>query len=75
MSKANKIETTNSSFLQSFKGKKWTDVISVPFLPKGYEKNVQKYIAIGAKSKFKNKRFEKILKMNQAELKKYAKEN
>lgn len=73
MTKANKVETNNGFFLQSFKGKKWTEEISVPFLPKGYEKNVQKYVAKGMKTKFRNKRFEKILKLDQSELKRYAK--
>ena len=73
MAKANALTITNNSFSYNSLAKKKDSGISVPFLPKGYEKNVEKYIKSGQKSKYRNEVFERVLKFKQADLKKYCK--
>ena len=73
MAKANALTTTYNSFSYNSLAKKRDCEISVPFLPKGYEKNVDKYIKSGQKSKYRNEVFERVLKFKQSDLKKYCK--
>lgn len=73
MAKANALTITNNSFSYNSLAKKKDSGISVPFLPKGYEKNVEKYIKSGLKSKYRNEVFERVLRFKQADLKKYCK--
>lgn len=73
MAKANESTTIYNSFSYNSSAKKRNCEISVPFLPKGYEKNVVKYIKSGRRSKYKNEVFERVLKFNQSDLKKYCK--
>ncbi len=70
---ANAKTTTYNSFSYNSLVKKKDREISVPFLPKGYENNISKYIKAGIKSKYRNEIFERVLKFSQADLKKYCK--
>ena len=67
-----KTEANNTSFSYQSLVKKWGKEISVPFLPKGYEKDAEKYVREGENSKYKNLTFEKVLRCTQPELKKYC---
>ena len=71
--KANPITTIYNSFSYNSSAKKKDSGISVPFLPKGYEKNIGKYIKQNQKSKYRSEIFERVLKFRQDELKKYCK--
>lgn len=44
----------------------------VPFLPDGWQKDINKYLAESKESKYKIKSFEKILRMTQEDLKEYC---
>lgn len=46
---------------------------TLPFMPNGWENDIQKYMDEGKKNPHKNKRFEKICRMSQAELREYCK--
>ena len=70
---ADKKTTTYDSFSYNSFVKKKDREISVPFLPKGYENNISKYIKANVKSRYRNEVFERVLKFSQPELKKYCK--
>jgi len=69
----NFLTANNSSFSYKSLVKKSDSAISVPFLPKKYEKNVKKYIQEGSKSEYRSKVFEKIIRYTQEGLKEYCK--
>ena len=65
--------TATSSFSYNASWKKKSGGISVPFLPSGYEKELDKYQAEGMNSEYREFQFERVLKFRQNDLKKYCK--